>query len=204
MRRAPRYHTAVLPHHQHPRRRLGGWCGPVLPLAHPGGGASSLGISTTAAWSPAVRASAGDADVTAVAAAVAAATNAASCCGPVATTVARGGSPVAALLPATRGALDDCRLIGTDMSDLSALAGARAGTTDAILRTRKRKNEHLRLEIKGAQGKYYLPQTAKALLPLPRGFRRCHYDARRRRRSARRRPRGARRCTSGARGRLLH
>jgi hypothetical protein len=33
MRRPLRHHVAVFPHHQYPRRRLGGWRGPVLPLA---------------------------------------------------------------------------------------------------------------------------------------------------------------------------
>jgi hypothetical protein len=60
----------------------------------------------------------------------------------VATAVPRGGSPVAAVLPATRGALDERRLVGTDVSDLSALAGARAGTIGVTLRMRKHKNEH--------------------------------------------------------------
>jgi hypothetical protein len=91
-----------------------------------------------AARSPAVRAAVGNVDVAAVAAVVSAVADAASCCGPVATAVARGGSPVAAALPAARGALDDRRLVGTDVSNLRALAGARAGTTGATLRTRKR------------------------------------------------------------------
>jgi hypothetical protein len=52
---------------------------------------------------------------------------------PVATAVPRGGSTIAAALPAARGALDECRLVGTDASDLSALAGARVGTVGATL-----------------------------------------------------------------------
>jgi hypothetical protein len=119
---------------------------------------------------------------------VAAAADAASCCGPVATVVTRGGSPIAAALPSARGALDDRRLVGTDASDLSALAGARAGTTGVTLRTRKRKNEHRPLEIKVAQGKYHLPQTGEAPLPLLQGFSRHHCDARRRCRSTRQCP----------------
>jgi hypothetical protein len=86
-----------------------------------------LATSTTAAQSPAVGASAGDADITAVAAAVAVAAATTSCCGSVATVVPRGGSPVILALPAACGALDEHRLVGTSASDLSALAGARAG-----------------------------------------------------------------------------
>jgi hypothetical protein len=47
----------------------------------------------------------------------------------------RRGSLVAAALSAARCALDERRLVGTDASDLSALAGARAGTVSATLRT---------------------------------------------------------------------
>jgi hypothetical protein len=36
-------------------------------------------------------------------------------------------------LPAAHGTIDDCLLVGMDVSDLSALAGAGAGTTDATL-----------------------------------------------------------------------
>jgi hypothetical protein len=67
----------------------------------------------------------------AVAAAIAAA--AASCRDPVATVVPRGASPVAAALPTARGALDERRLVGTDASDLSSLAGARTGTVGVTL-----------------------------------------------------------------------
>jgi hypothetical protein len=154
---------------------------------HPGSGASLSGISTTAARSPAVRAGDDDADVAVVAAVVAVVADATFCCSPVATGVARGGSPVTAALPAARGALNDRRLVGTDVSDLSALAGTRAGMTGATLRTRKCKNEHLPLEIKGERGKYCLPQTGEALLAIPRGFGRRHCGARHHRRSARRR-----------------
>jgi hypothetical protein len=133
VRRAPRHHRAILSHHQHPRRRLGGWCGPVQPLAPPGGGASSSGISTTAPRSPVVMASTGDADVAAAVAVVATATAAVPRCGPVATIVPRSSSPVAAALAAACGALDVHRLVGTTVSDLSTLAGARAGTVGATL-----------------------------------------------------------------------
>jgi hypothetical protein len=61
--------------------------------------------------------------VTAVVAAV-------TCCGSVAAATLRGASLVAvAVLPVTRGALDERRLVGMDASALSALAGARGGGT---------------------------------------------------------------------------
>jgi hypothetical protein len=68
---------------------------------------------------------------------VAAAAAAASRRDPVATVVPRGGSLVAAVLLAARGALDERRLVGTDAFDLSALSDARAGTVGATLRTKK-------------------------------------------------------------------
>jgi hypothetical protein len=71
----------------------------------------------------------------------------------VATAVLRSGSPVAAALTTTCGALDKRRLIVTGAPNLSALAGARAGTIGVTLQTKKHKDEHLPLEIKGAQGK---------------------------------------------------
>jgi hypothetical protein len=59
--------------------------------------------------------------VTAVVAAV-------TCCGSVAAATLRGASLVAvAVLPVTRGALDERCLVGMDASALSALAGARGG-----------------------------------------------------------------------------
>jgi hypothetical protein len=73
----------------------------------------------------------------AVATAVAAVVTAASCCDPVAASVPRGGSLVVVAPPIARGTLDECRLVGTDASDLSALAGAREGTIGAALRTRR-------------------------------------------------------------------
>jgi hypothetical protein len=95
-----------------------------------------------AARSPAEGAGAGDAGVIVVAAVVAAAAAAASCCGHAATIVERGDSPIAAVPPAARGALDERHLVGTDVSDLSALAGARAGTVGVTLRPKKGKTEH--------------------------------------------------------------
>jgi hypothetical protein len=49
------------------------------------------------------------------------------------------GSPLAAtaVLAAARDALDERLLVGTDVSVLSTLAGARGGTVGATLRTRK-------------------------------------------------------------------
>jgi hypothetical protein len=59
----------------------------------------------------------------------------------VAVAAPRGSSlVVAVVLPVTLGALEECLLVGTDASDLSALAGARGGTVGATLRTRKQKD----------------------------------------------------------------
>jgi hypothetical protein len=57
-----------------------------------------------------------------------------------------GGSLSAAALSVARGALDERRLVGTDASDLSALAGARAGTVGTTLRTRRQEIELQPLE----------------------------------------------------------
>jgi hypothetical protein len=57
-------------------------------------------------------------------------------CGSIAMATLCGPSLVAvATLPATRGALDERCLVGTDASALSAFAGARGGTVDATLQT---------------------------------------------------------------------
>jgi hypothetical protein len=88
----------------------------------------------------------------------------------MATDVSRGASPVAVALTAASEALDERLLVVTDAPDLSALTVTRAGTVGATLRTKKHKDEHQPLKIKGAQGKCYSPQVGKALLPLPRGF----------------------------------
>jgi hypothetical protein len=54
------------------------------------------------------------------------------CCGSTAAATLRGPSLVAvSALPATRGALDEHRLVGTDASSLSAFAGARGGGRSA-------------------------------------------------------------------------
>jgi hypothetical protein len=74
------------------------------------------------------------------------------CCGSIATAALRGGSPVAAVvLPVALGALDERRLVGTDASNLSALAGARGGTVGATLRTQNKRIRLLPLET-GASG----------------------------------------------------
>jgi hypothetical protein len=53
--------------------------------------------------------------------------------------VERDGSPVVAVPLAARGALDERFLVGTDVSDLSTLAGARAGTDGVTLRMKNTK-----------------------------------------------------------------
>jgi hypothetical protein len=59
-------------------------------------------------------------------------------CGSVAAATLCGASLVAdAVLHITRGALDECRLVRMDVSDLSALAGARGGMVSATLRMQK-------------------------------------------------------------------
>jgi hypothetical protein len=64
------------------------------------------------------------------------------CCGSVAAATLRGASLVAAVvLPVTRGALDEHRLVGIDASTLSALAGARGGRLTPPC---KRKNKEIK------------------------------------------------------------
>jgi hypothetical protein len=63
-------------------------------------------------------------------------------CRSVAVVALRGASLVAAaVLSATRDALDERRLVGTAVSDLSTLAGARGATVGVTLRTHKQKNQ---------------------------------------------------------------
>jgi hypothetical protein len=71
-----------------------------------------------------------------------------SCRDPVAMAAPCGGSLAAAVLSVTRGALYERRLVDTDVSDLSALAGARAGTVGATLQTRRQKIELRLLETR--------------------------------------------------------
>jgi hypothetical protein len=63
-----------------------------------------------------------------------------------------GGSFAAAALSVARSALDERRLVGTDASDFSALAGARAGTIGATLRTRRQEIKLQPLEIRMSGG----------------------------------------------------
>jgi hypothetical protein len=70
-----------------------------------------------------------------VAATVAATTAATSSRDPVASAAPRGGSLAAAALSAALDALDEHRLAGTDVPDLSTLAGTRSGTIGAALST---------------------------------------------------------------------
>jgi hypothetical protein len=76
----------------------------------------------------------------------------ATCCGSIAAATLRGSSLVAAtVLPVTRGALDERRLMGMDASDLSALAGARGGRSTPPYEHKNRKIKLLPLE-NGASG----------------------------------------------------
>jgi hypothetical protein len=52
-----------------------------------------------------------------------------------------GGSLAAAALSAALVTLDECRLMGTDVPNLNTLAGARSGTIDAALSTRRQEFE---------------------------------------------------------------
>jgi hypothetical protein len=122
MRWVPRHHATIHTHHQHPAAGSGAGVGQLSHWPHPGEGASPA-ARTGKAWTVGA----------AVAAAVAAAATVASYCDPVATTALHDGSPVVAALPAARGTLDERRLMGTDASNLSALAGARARTVSATL-----------------------------------------------------------------------
>jgi hypothetical protein len=185
-----------------PPQARGASAGQFSHWPHPGGGASSSGISTTGAWSPAVGTGACGTTNAVVAAAVVTAAAAASCRDPTATAAPRSGLLIAAALFAACGALDERRLMGTDASDLSALAGARAGTVSATLRTQKHRTELQPLKTKGARGECRLPQAREAPLPFPRGFGRRPHGACHCRCRSRRRPCGARRRLCDARSLL--
>jgi hypothetical protein len=88
----------------------------------------------------------------AVTAAVAATTVATSCRNLVASAAPRGGSLAAAVLLAACDALDERRLVGTDVPDLSALADTRSGTVGAALRTWRQEIELRPLETKTSGG----------------------------------------------------
>jgi secreted protein with Ig-like and vWFA domain len=106
-------------------------------LSHPGGGVSSSGTSTTTAWMPLIGVGAGEIDGTVTAVVMTAVAAATTYCGSAAAAALREGSLVTvAVLPVTRGALDERRLVGMDVSALSAFAGARGGTVGATLRAR--------------------------------------------------------------------
>jgi hypothetical protein len=129
VRRMPRHYTAILAHHQHPCRGLGGWCGLVPPLAPPGRrGVIVVWDLHRSAWLPPAGAGAGGIVGAVVAVVVTAAATAASPCGSAATATLHESSPIVAMLPAAHGALDERRLVGTDTSNLRTLAGASAGT----------------------------------------------------------------------------
>jgi hypothetical protein len=132
--RVPRHHAVVIPHYKHPRRGLEGWCGQAPPLVpsrrrgvvvwnihHCHLTAANWGKHRRNRWR-------GD------------------ChgrdrrrgrrhllrihsCGHT----ARGLTHRRAVLPVTRGALDERRLVEMDASTLSALVGARRGTVGATL-----------------------------------------------------------------------
>jgi hypothetical protein len=113
---------------------------------HPGGGASSSGISTTVAWLPPAGAGAGvgKTDGVVIAGVMTAIVAVATCCGSAATATLRGGSLVIVVVPpVTLGALDERHLVGTDASDLSTLADARGGTSTPPC---KHKNEKVRFQ----------------------------------------------------------
>jgi hypothetical protein len=129
---------------------------------HLRGGASSSRTSTTATRSLVVGESAGDADVAAAIAVVATAAATAPCYSPVAIVVPRGGSPVAAALAAAHGALYERRLVSTAASDLSTLAGARAGTVGVTLRTR-----NTRVSIDPSKSRTHGGKTAHLKLEKP-------------------------------------
>jgi hypothetical protein len=77
----------------------------------------------------------------------------ATCYGSVDAATLRGASLVAAaILPVTRGALDERRLVGMDASSLSALAGARGGGRSAPHYERKNREIKLLPLENGAYG----------------------------------------------------
>jgi hypothetical protein len=105
-----------------PAAGSGAGAGQLSHWPHLGGGASS-------SWGT----SAGGISDTVVVAAVAATTVATSCCNPVTSAVGRCGSLAAVALSI----LDERRLVGTDVPDLSTLAGARSGTIGATVRAQR-------------------------------------------------------------------
>jgi hypothetical protein len=107
---------------------------------HPGGGTSSSGTSTTATWLPPAWPNANKTDGVVVPVVITTVMAVATRCGSVAAAALREGLlVVTAVLPVSLGALDERCLMGTDTSDLSALAGARGGTIGPTLRTHKKR-----------------------------------------------------------------
>jgi hypothetical protein len=82
---------------------------------------------------------------------VAATIVATSCRNPVASAAGRGGSPTTATL-SSLDALDERRLVGTDIPNLSTLAGVRSGMVGAALRTRRQEIELQPLETRTSGG----------------------------------------------------
>jgi hypothetical protein len=108
---------------------------------HPGGGTSLFETSTTTTWLPPAGANADKTDGVVVAVVITAVMAVATRCGSVAAAAPREGLlVVTAVLPVTLGVLDERCLVGTDASDLSALAGARGGTVGPTLQTQKQKD----------------------------------------------------------------
>jgi hypothetical protein len=89
------------------------------------------------------------------------------CCGSIAAAALCGPSLAAvAMLSAARGALDDCRLMGTASSDLNILAGARgAWWAPPCKREDEKSDTHLSKTWRLGSGR--LPQGGEAPLSLP-------------------------------------
>jgi hypothetical protein len=101
--RAPQRRASVVPHHERPRRALGAGAGKLTHWSQPGGGTSSSGISTTAAWLSSIGAGAGGTDGAMTAVVMAADGAATACCRSAAAAALRGPSlAAAAVLPAAR------------------------------------------------------------------------------------------------------
>jgi hypothetical protein len=126
-----------------PAEASGADAGRLTHWSQPGGGTSSSGISTTAAWLSSIGAGAGGTDGAMTTVVMTADGAATTCCDSAAAATLREPSlAVVAVLPAARGALDELRLVGTAASDLNTLAGARGGTVGATLRTQRREIRH--------------------------------------------------------------
>jgi hypothetical protein len=87
------------------------------------------------------------------------ATTAFACYGPVTVVVTRDSLPVAVALAAIRSTLAKRRPVVAGAPDLSAFAGARAGTIGVTLSTRKQKSKRQPLEIKGVRGEMLLTSS---------------------------------------------